>query len=333
MAVLHLRWPAGGRIGHHLDICGSRKDSEPYACEQILFPRSVAAPGTHGVVYHQSSDVDELTDDAILALVRRAPRVHPDYSVFKLTPTTAAKVSHDIQEGAIDCPEANAIRLVSSNTTIPVPRVQRVVKRTYGFLIVMDYIKGQTLAEVWPTFSVWRKFFVGFTLRRYVRQLRRLKASPTTPPGPLSVQGPQICESPIFGQVQSTRGPFASYSEFSTWFNKRCEMGLDARKLPEDHPSRKKKFDDSGPLVLTHQDINLQNIILGDDGRLWLVDWGWSGYYPPWFEFVATEIQAEEPIISGTDDELWMKLVPFICGPYFAQTKWLTDMSRGLYFA
>ncbi|KAI6015884.1 kinase-like domain-containing protein [Pisolithus microcarpus] len=280
-----------------------------------------------------SSDVDGLSDDAILALLEEASIVHPDYSVFKLTPTTVLKFTHDTQEDAIDCLEANALRLVSSKTTIPVPRVHRVVKEEYDFLIVMDYIKGQTLAEVWPTFSVWRKISVAFTLRRYVRQLRRLKASPTTPPGPLSVQGPQECESPVFGQVQSSRGPFASYSEFSTWFNERCKMGLDARRLPEDHPSRKKKFDDSEPMVLTHQDINLRNIILGDDGRLWLIDWGWSGYYPPWFEFVATLTQAENPIISGTDDELWKSLIPFICGPHFMQEEWLEGMSWGLYFA
>ncbi|KAI6106138.1 kinase-like domain-containing protein [Pisolithus croceorrhizus] len=277
-----------------------------------------------------SSDVDELSDDAILALRRTAPRLHPDYCVFKVSPTTVAK-STDMEEDAIDCTEANAMQLVFEKTTIPVPRVHRVVKGSQDFLIVMDYIKGQTLAQVWPTFSVWRKFSVAFTLRRYIRQLRRLKASPTTPPGPLSAQGPQICESPIFGQVQSRRGPFSSYSELSTFFNERCKMGLDGQGAPEDHPSRKMKFDDSGPLVLTHQDINLRNIILGDDGRLWIIDWGWSGYYPPWFEFVATERQAELPVVSGTDDDLWKKLAPFICGPYFTQKRWLENMSLGLY--
>ncbi|KAI6097868.1 kinase-like domain-containing protein, partial [Pisolithus sp. B1] len=277
-----------------------------------------------------SSDLDELSDEEILSLRRMAPRLHPDYSVYKLTPTTVGKSSQNMEDDAIDAPEANAIQLVCAKTTIPVPRVRRVVKREWDFLIVMDYIKGQTLAQVWPTFSVWRKFFVAFTLRRYVRQLRRLKASPTTPPGPISVQGPQMCESPIFGQVQSSRGPFSSYSELSVFFNERCKMALDAKGVPEDHPSRKKKFDDSGPLVLTHQDLNLRNVILGDDGRLWIVDWGWSGYYPPWFEYVATQRQAESPIISGTDDALWKKLVPFICGPYFTQRKWLADMSLGL---
>jgi len=58
---------------------------------------------------------------------------------------------------------------------------------------------------------------------------------------------------PIFGQVQSQRGPFASYAE-----------------VPEDHLSKKELFDDSTPLVLTHQDLNLRNIILGEDSRLWI---------------------------------------------------------------
>ena len=52
-------------------------------------------------------------------------------------------------------------------------------------------------------------------------------------------------------------------------------------------------FDDSAPLVLTHQDLNMRNLIVGDDGRLWVIDWAWSGFYPRWFEFVAMGRQAE----------------------------------------
>ncbi|KAI6139140.1 hypothetical protein EDD17DRAFT_1770646 [Pisolithus thermaeus] len=226
----------------------------------------------------RSSDIDEPGDEEILALRRTALRLHSDYNVYKLTLTTVVKSSQDMEDGAIDATEANALQLVFTKTTIPVPRVRRVVKREWEFLIVMDYIKGRTLAQVWPTFSVRRKFFVAFTLRRYIRQLRHLSAPPTTPPGPLSAQGPRICESPVFGQVQSSRGPSSSYSELSTFFNERCKMVLDAKGVPEDHPSRKKKFDDSGPLVLMHQDLNLRNVIPGDDGRLWIIDWRWSGY-------------------------------------------------------
>ncbi|KIJ14976.1 hypothetical protein PAXINDRAFT_12245 [Paxillus involutus ATCC 200175] len=278
------------------------------------------------------SDVDQLSNEEILELRTKAPKLSRESAIFQLTPNTVAKVSQDIDEDADDASEANALDLLFAKTTIPVPRVRRVVKQKWDHLIVMDHIKGPTLAKVWPTLSVWRKIGVAFTLRRYVRQLRRLKAPPMTPPGPLSTQGPRTCESPIFGQVQSHRGPFASYAELSAFFNERCKMALDADQVPENHPSRKELFDDSGPLVLTHQDLNLRNIIVGEDGRLWMIDWAWAGYYPLWFEYVATSRQAEDEEISGTNDEFWKTLVPFICGPYFEQEKWLWRMSQGLYF-
>ncbi|KAI6134577.1 hypothetical protein EDD17DRAFT_534573 [Pisolithus thermaeus] len=45
-----------------------------------------------------SSDVDELSDDAILALSKMAPRVHPDYGVRKLTPTTVLMLSNSFSK-------------------------------------------------------------------------------------------------------------------------------------------------------------------------------------------------------------------------------------------
>jgi hypothetical protein len=74
------------------------------------------------------------------------------------------------------------------------------------------------------------------------------------------------------------------------------------------------------------------NIIVGEDDRLWIVDWAWAGYYPPWFEYVAMERQNEDEVVSGTDDKFWKAMVPFICGPYFEQERWLLRMSQGLYF-
>ncbi|EMD37144.1 hypothetical protein CERSUDRAFT_115059 [Gelatoporia subvermispora B] len=272
------------------------------------------------------SDIDELSNEEIIELQENSSRLLPDYDVFQLTPATVAKASEDINEAAPDCSEANALDLVFAKTTIPVPRVRRVVKRGHFYLIVMDYIKGQALSDLWKDLSIWRKLAIAFTLRRYVRQLRRLKASPSMPPGPLSAYAPRICESPIFGQVRSRRGPFASYSEFSAFFNDRHRMALDIAHIPKDRPSWRDLFDDSEPLVLTHQDLNPRNIILGEDGRLWIVDWAWAGYYPPCFEYVAMLTQAENEEMLGYNHVLWETLIPFICGPYFYQRKWLWNL-------
>ena len=242
-----------------------------------------------------------------------------------------------MDEDAPDPSEAAALDLVFSETTIPVPRVRRVLRRKWDFLIVMDYIDGPTLAHVWPALPRWRKYLVAFTLRRYVRQLRRLQAPPGAPPGPPSASarpgGPaRICASPVFGQVQLHRGPFASYAALSAFFNDRHRRALDAEGVPQDDPARKDVFDDSEPLVLTHQDLNLRNIVVGEGGRLWLVDWAWAGYCPPWFEYVAAQRQSEDACISGTDDGFWRVLVPFICGPYFRQERWLSRMSQALHW-
>ncbi|KZT01918.1 uncharacterized protein LAESUDRAFT_795181 [Laetiporus sulphureus 93-53] len=143
------------------------------------------------------SDVDELGDNQILELRQKAPDLPASNGIFWITPHTKGKASQDFEEDAADASEANTLNLVFVKTSIPVPRIRRVVKRKWDHLIVMDYVRGPTLAEIWPKSSIWKKIYVAFTLHRYVRQLRCLKASPTTPPGPLSVQGPRTCESPI----------------------------------------------------------------------------------------------------------------------------------------
>ena len=100
----------------------------------------------------QPSDVDKLTNEEILEL--DGPKLDPDAGVIKLTPSTVAKASQDSDEDAADASEANALDLLFMETTIPVPRVRRVVKHEWGSLIVMDCIPGSTLAHVWPTFDV-----------------------------------------------------------------------------------------------------------------------------------------------------------------------------------
>jgi len=177
------------------------------------------------------SDIDQLSYEEILELRERGPKLHPDSNIVKLTPSTVSKASQDSDEDAADASEANTLDLVFAETTIPVPRVRRVVKRQWDFLIVMDHIPGPTLAHVWPTLSTWRKICVAFTLRRYVRQLRRLKASATTPPGPLSAQGARICESPSLvkfnlSAVHSPRilssQPFSTSASRWRWTPKNC---------------------------------------------------------------------------------------------------------------
>ncbi len=225
--------------------------------------------------------------------------------------------------------------LVYKHTTIPVPRVHRILSErgplAYGGFF-MDHIPGRPLEEVWPSLSIFGKLRVIFTLRHYISQLRAIKHSRAAIPGPVADgEDARVCDCPmVFGQVIPKRGPFATYAALSDFCNNR-----NAQALAElgDSNQRVQPFDDSMPLVLSHCDLNLRNIIVGDDGKLWMIDWGFSGFYPRWFEFLAMRDiyrypDEEEQEVVGTG---WKWAIPFICGPYFKQERWWRRMARTLH--
>lgn len=88
---------------------------------------------------------------------------------------------------------------------------------------------------------------------------------------------------------------------------------LEVNRRIRNFPKEPMTFDSSMPLVLTHLDLFPSNIILGDDGRVWLIDWEFAGYYPQWFEYASMREGWE---ILGR----WQKwIVGFMAGFYERQ--------------
>ena len=289
----------------------------------------------------QASDVDDLSDVQILERLKAAPKLSEESnglgakSIWHITDGTVAKEAQDIDEGVYPPSESLALDLVYRETTIPVPRVRRVVRSGYNHYIIMDYIPGRQLWKVWPSMATWEKIRVAVKMREYVRQLRSIRHPRSTVPGPMAPHGARTCMSPLFGPIIEYRGPFESYSELSDFFNERHRIALtQVRRVPRETAIAQchdDPFDDSQPLVFTHHDINMRNIFLGDDGRLWLLDWAWAGFWPPWFEYVATKMQAEnEAELLKRDEPLWNAMVPFICGSYRRQEEWYQRASSGM---
>ena len=88
-------------------------------------------------------------------------------------------------------------------------------------------------------------------------------------------------------------------------------MNLPKKYRPRQIAKVAKPFDDRGPLVYTHQDLHMQNIILGDDGQLWIIDWDLAGFYPIFFEYIGIRIMEKVlppsfnrwiPLITGQWD-------------------------------
>ncbi|KIM39117.1 hypothetical protein M413DRAFT_29676 [Hebeloma cylindrosporum] len=81
-------------------------------------------------------------------------------------------------------------------------------------------------------------------------------------------------------------------------------------------PSRRNPFPDheEWPLVFTHGDLSLSNVMLSDDGTLWIVDWADSGFYPPWMEALGVYRYENHP-------QSWKRLRWLIVGPTPLQQK------------
>lgn len=67
--------------------------------------------------------------------------------------------------------------------------------------VIMDYIPGETLDVCWPKLSFWQRLRIVWTIRGYIRQLRRIQVPDsirkTTFPGPIASE-PELCRGRMF---------------------------------------------------------------------------------------------------------------------------------------
>ncbi|PIL33062.1 hypothetical protein GSI_04511 [Ganoderma sinense ZZ0214-1] len=251
------------------------------------------------MIVKDTSSVDSLSDEELYALIedcvhdrdRLVGRVmDPDgvyhTLVWRISPDAVVKLSYGPCEGF-------TMQFVRDNTSIPVPAVRRVLPvrdSTDGkHWIVMDYVDGNTLFELWDALTDERKRSIFDVLARYVRQLRAVHLPDPSIPGPLHPDGkPAKCSASFFSEFDA--GPFGSYQEMADWFDLqrlRCRIHthrLSGWLIPCS------KFDATYPLVLCHMDIHPCNVIIDASGTPWLLDWGAAGAYPPWFEYAAIAV-------------------------------------------
>ena len=135
----------------------------------------------------------------------------------------------------------------------------------------MEFVEGRTLYECWGSLNLWQKIRISWTLRGYVRQLRRIRTPQINAqvPGPVTddPSNPLKCSSLLCGDFEL--GPFKTKKELATWVNSVCQT----LKAMEPDTVAAPPFREEEPLVFTHGDLNLRNIILGNGGKLWIIDW------------------------------------------------------------
>ncbi|KAG6813240.1 hypothetical protein H0H92_012877 [Tricholoma furcatifolium] len=203
-------------------------------------------------------------------------------NVRRITDDTVAKVSESDVPKAPCRYEMDNGNFVRAHTDILIPRYHRLVRPASQMtrtILLSQYISGRTLGQCWDTLGPWMQFRVALTLRHYIRQLRSLSSSV---PGPVGEQ-PQLCYGPHF--IEGGAGPFPDYEALSAYYAARLETTRRWAESTDKPIPDLAPFDNSLPLVMTHQDLNERNIILGNDNQLWIIDWQLSGFYPEWFEY------------------------------------------------
>ncbi|KZF21965.1 hypothetical protein L228DRAFT_261210 [Xylona heveae TC161] len=205
-------------------------------------------------------------------------------------------------------------------SVVHVPRVYRFIEARdslypKGYLF-MEYISGQNLKEV--DLEARKDLFP--RIAKIAEHLGQIRGG-NMPPGPVGGGEP---DGYLYGD-DGAKTVFNSVEDMNTYMNKRLALRNDSIDLAP------------YPLVLCHLDFYRRSMILEDDGvSLCLVDWGYAGFYPRFFEvamipcvlpydasYEKPVMQEIEKLLCLTDEE--NRLVKLIRCVRAANLRWSFD--------
>jgi thiamine kinase-like enzyme len=173
--------------------------------------------------------------------------------------------------------EAMNMEYVRQHTTILVPRVFLYFTLSDIVYIVMEYIQGVMLEDCLRLKSHEEVQRIATTIQTYIQELRSLRQDTI---GPLD--NTSKCIGPCFSYYGKEIIQCKQYTQFIDWLNSKIDIYM---KLY--NTSITDRFTTSPPIVFTHQDLNLRNMILTPNNTLYIIDWAYSGFYPTYFEYFA----------------------------------------------
>ena len=256
--------------------------------------------------------------------------------VVRVNEHYAVKFGHraTVQEGE------NAL-FVQQSTSIPVPKIYALFQAPVeGYkpdptFIVMDYIPGKPLHEVWQTLTAPERRDVISQLRRHMNELRSI-------PSPGYYGG--IWKQPIlakeFEDVHDPWTPFCRGPEISGPHETE-EQFVDAMwrcydkilQYDDDRPGVRERYSawvrrqyhgafKGHRSVFTHADLYLANIMLQPDGSVVIMDWEHAGWYPSFYEYCSSSL-----LLAHTSN--WDELLYDIFDEHYAaELGWFQSHSR-----
>eukprot|EP00177_Eucheuma_denticulatum_P001342 GFKZ01002437.1.p1 GENE.GFKZ01002437.1~~GFKZ01002437.1.p1 ORF type:complete len:274 (+),score=19.16 GFKZ01002437.1:747-1568(+) len=176
--------------------------------------------------------------------------------------------------------EADTLRFIAKNTSIPVPKVYGVhIDDDSVAYIIMQYIGGENLLSVWSSLRNSEKEAIGEQLKGFLRDLRRFREDY------IGALGKQPCRDVLLEECKE-RGPFYTEEEMN-------QIAVSSSKCGSHPPESFVKATTRGlptnhDFVLTHGDLTPENIIVDRKQGVIkaVVGWGFAGFFPEFWEFV-----------------------------------------------
>ena len=228
----------------------------------------------------------------------------------------------------LDLVEGETLKFIRRRTTIPVPRVFNTYMQGGIGYILMEYVEGQKLADVWPKLAKEKRDIILSELREYIRQLRRLKHTEELEQEGqkenqngrgnfiktkiASVTGGPVVDRRVMGIVMG--GPFASEQAFNAWQLDQLDTDIAARHRDMYAAMHKEDHE----IVFSHGDLGFHNILVDDNHITAIIDWEDAGWFPEHWDYCKSS-----GYFSGNND-LYLAQKQIFEKQYFAE--YLMDM-------
>lgn len=179
--------------------------------------------------------------------------------------------------------EAELMKFVRANTSIPVPEVHNAYRdeKTGHIVVVIDFVEEQTLEESWDNYTEEEQQHVISQLRDYMTQLRQFKGTFIG-----CIDG-TACHDQYFYDLPEASGPFKTEDEFNqgivavmknitsgSFVDWRCDVWRSVMRHHE--------------IVLTYGDLDPRNIIVQGSKIAAILVCEFGDYYPEYWEYSKT---------------------------------------------
>lgn len=245
----------------------------------------------------------EVTDDDIAKGVVLHSFPNSARKVVKVSSDMVVKLGPDVHMA-----EAISMKFIRDHTTIPVPKVLNTYERDGYRYIIMEFVEGKLLKNIWPTLSRDNKSVILSELKDYISQIRKIR-SPNNRIS--SVTGGPVVDRRQLSSISG--GPFRLEADFNKWQLEQLKPTTPIAH--RDIYIGMHKTDHK--IVFSHGDLGFHNIIVEDGHVQAILDWEFAGWFSEHWDYKTLSF------MSDTDEDY------LCCKEIFGQgyyTEYLMDL-------